>query len=58
MNYQGGLNVLHFAARENHIEICQIAVNHGVDVKATTKVSSEIYLLLFLFKKKQFLLEK
>ena len=51
INYQGGLNILHFAARENHIGICQIALNHGVDVKATTKVSGEIHLFfMFLLK--------
>ena len=57
INYQGGLNILHFAARENHIEICQIALNHGVDVKATTKVSGEIHLFFMFLLKTLFLLE-
>uniref|UniRef100_A0A7M5X2I4 Uncharacterized protein n=1 Tax=Clytia hemisphaerica TaxID=252671 RepID=A0A7M5X2I4_9CNID len=33
----GGLNILHFAARENHLDICKVALNHGIDIKALTK---------------------
>ena len=43
--FQGGLNILHFAARENHLDICKVALNHGIDIKALTKVWSNTHLV-------------
>ncbi|XP_065652433.1 ankyrin-2 isoform X6 [Hydra vulgaris] len=32
-----GLNILHFAARENHPNIAEFAISHGINVEAVTK---------------------